>query len=182
MWGTGVGQPQGAFNSDACVSQAKESGQAAETIEAENIMKMYSRIYSPRKAKGAWYYNAECLPQLLTLELTVGTGGQALYIPAGGLASLPNNTIFGRPAYETEHCEALGTVGDIVFGNFSDYLVVLRSRSAKTAMSVHLRFQYDETAFRSTFSIDGRPWWDKALTPRKGSSTLSPWVKLATRA
>lgn len=50
-------------------------------------------------------------------------------------------------------------------------------------MSIHLRFDYGETAFRFMFEIDGQPWIAEPLTPFKGSAnTLSPFVTLATRA
>jgi hypothetical protein len=49
-------------------------------------------------------------------------------------------------------------------------------------MSMHVRFLYDETAFRFVFRMDGQPLWDKPLTPYKGTTTTSTTVTLATRA
>jgi hypothetical protein len=51
------------------------------------------------------------------------------------------------------------------------------------ASSIHLRFDYDQTAFRFVFRIDGQPWWPTAATPLYATSdTLSPFVTLAERA
>jgi len=50
------------------------------------------------------------------------------------------------------------------------------------ASSMHTRFTTDETEFRVTSRLDGRPWIDSALTPRNGSNTLSPFINLAARS
>ena len=183
MFGTGVGKPMGAFTSDACVSQAIETGQAADTIVTENIIKMNSVIWSPSRGRGEWYYNGECIPQLETMTLAAGTAGVPAYWPAGGLTGATPASIKGRPAYETEHCLALGDCGDIVFGDFSQYVLGMKG-SVETAMSIHLYFDYDETAFRATFLVDGKPLWETTLKPRKGAAArrVSPFVTLAARA
>lgn len=182
MFGTGVGQPLGAFASTACISTAKESGQAADTIVFENIINMTADLWPQSSANAKWYYNGEALPQLATMVLEVGAGGVPVYL-AGGAATAMPASLWGRPAYPTEHCEALGDAGDIVLGDFAQYLLATKG-TVKTAMSIHLRFVYDEVAFKSTFRIDGRPAWEQSLRPRKGASAkrLSPWVKLAARA
>ena len=95
----------------------------------------------------------------------------------------PTNTIFGRPANSTDHAEALGDSGDILFADWSQYLLAMKGTTA-TEMSIHLRFDYAETAFRSMFRVDGRPAWDTNMKPRKGAAArrVSPFVKLAARA
>ena len=40
----------------------------------------------------------------------------------------------------------------------------------------------DESVFRLVYRCDGQPLWSAALTPFKGSNTLSPFVTLAERA
>ena len=179
--GTGAGQPLGILNAPCLVTQAAEAGQAAATIEAWNIIKMYARMPARNKTKAAWFINAECLPQLLTLRMPVGTGGQLMYTPPGGLSGAPYGTLFGRPVVELETCSALGTVGDIIFADFSQYLIGRRKRGIQKATSIHLRFDYDETAFRFVMRIDGQPWWETTLTPMYGTATQSPFVVLATR-
>ena len=183
MFGTGVGKPLGAWNSDAVISTAKETGQAADTIVFENIVNMVADLNGPSVAGAKWYYNGEALPQLATMALAVGTGGVPVYLPANGAAGSMPGSLWGRAAYSTEHCEALGDAGDIVLGDMSEYLLATKG-DLKTALSIHLRFDYDETAFRSTFRVDGRPTWEQSLRPRKGATAkrVSPWVKLAARA
>ena len=54
--------------------------------------------------------------------------------------------------------------------------------SIESAMSMHLRFDYNESVFRWLFAVDGQPWVISSLTPAKGSNTLSPFVTLQTRS
>lgn len=181
MFGTGVGQPQGAFNSDACISVTKEIGQAADTIVFENLIKASSNLWEQSYGRANWYYNQECLPQLRTMVLNVGTAGIPVWLPGNLTGGIPT-TIDGRPAFSTEHCAALGDTGDVVVGDFGQYLLAIKG-SINTAMSIHLRFDYDEIAFKATFRVDGRPAWEQSLRPRKGATAkrVSPWVKIAAR-
>ncbi|KKL05067.1 hypothetical protein LCGC14_2609760, partial [marine sediment metagenome] len=112
--GTGVGQALGILASGALVTVAKEGGQAAATIVAANIVKMFSRLHPPSYSNAIWMANMGTFPQLSILSIAVGTGGTTLWQPANGLAGAPNQTIMGLPLFLTEHCQALGTVGDIV--------------------------------------------------------------------
>jgi hypothetical protein len=51
----------------------------------------------------------------------------------------------------------------------------------QTATSTEFKFGNDKTAMRVIERVDGTPWIKSAITPRKGSNTLSPFVKVATR-
>ena len=42
-------------------------------------------------------------------------------------------------------------------------------------------FLYDENVFRFIYRVDGKPIWNKPLTPYKGSASVSPFVTLAKR-
>jgi HK97 family phage major capsid protein len=185
MFGSGAGQPMGAFTgSTHCVQVAKETGQDKDTITYQNILGMISAIMDTPGGGGFWMANREVIPQLLSLNQAVGTGGAVVYPPAGGSIANPvPTTINGQPLIYTDHCEALGDAGDIVFGNFAYYLVAMKG-SIETAMSIHLYFDYDRQAFRSTFRVDGRPAFQKTTKPRKGASSrrVGPFVKLAERA
>jgi hypothetical protein len=49
-------------------------------------------------------------------------------------------------------------------------------------MSIHVQFLYDESIFRFVLRLDGQPERASALTPYKGSDTLSHFVALQTRS
>ena len=179
--GSGAGEPEGFQNAGAVVNVAKESGQAAATVVYENLVKMYARMLPASLNRAVWVANHEVFPQLATMALSVGTGGSAIWIGNGGAANTPPVTIFGRPVIFTEKAEALGTAGDIVFADFSYYLIGDR-QSMSARSSEHRNFEKDETVFRVVQRLDGRSWLNSAITPHKGSSTLSPFVRLATRS
>lgn len=178
--GTGVGEPLGWLNADAAVSVTKETGQAAATIVWENIVKMYSRMLPTSHGNAVWIASHDTFPELATMALSVGTGGSAIWLNNG--VAGPPMTILGRPVYFTEKTSVLGTAGDINFVDLSYYVIGDR-QSMQVDTSAHYKFQNDKTALRLIQRVTGRPWIQSALTPRNGSSsTLSPFVKTATRA
>lgn len=177
--GVGGGQPLGIINADALITVAKETGQAATTITAENIDKMYSRMLPSSRAKAVWLAHPDTLPQIVAMSRSVGTGGSAAVM--GNLTGSAPASLYGRPIIMSEKCQTLGTAGDIFFVDFSYYVIGDR-QTLSMASSPHVRFQNDETVWRFTQRLDGRPWLESALTPRNGSNTLSPFVNLATRS
>lgn len=179
--GTGAGMPQGVLNAACLVSVSKESGQAAATVNYTNIVKMFARLYGPSRANAVWLINQDVEPQLHQMSLAVGTGGSAVYLPPGGASDVPYSRLYGRPVIPVEWCPTLGTVGDILLVDLSQYATITKGGIA-SAMSIHLRFDYDESVFRWIFRMDGQPLWSSALTPFKGSQTQSPFVALATRS
>lgn len=182
MNGTGAGQPKGILNSDATVSVTKETGQAAATIMPENLIKMWSRCWAKSRTNAVWFINQDIEPSLHTMGMEFGLGGgQLVYMPAGGLSSSPYGTLYGRPVIPVEQCATLGTVGDIVLADLSQYLWVDKG-GITASNSVHVRFLYDEMTYKFSYRADGQSLWASALTPANGSNTLSPFVTLATRS
>lgn len=181
--GSGAGQPYGVLNVPCLITVTPETGQASSTIVFENIVKMYARLW--RKSAGVWFANHDVLPQLMTMSIAVGTGGVPVYLPAGGASGKPYDTLMGLPVIWTEHCQTLGTKGDIYLCDWSQYLVgqkAGRGAGLKFDTSIHLYFLSDETAFRFVYRVDGQPWWPSALKPRYSSDTLSPFIALDNRA
>jgi len=181
--GDGSGKPLGVLGADCTVSVAKETGQGAATIVTENIAKMWARLHPAARANAVWFVNNEVEEQFDYLYIAVGTGGVPTYLPPGGISDAPYGRLKGRPVIPLEYCAALGTVGDIILADLSAYATGLKG-GVDAAMSMHLRFDYNETAFRFLFQIDGRPWLASAITPYKATSgrTLSTFVTLATRS
>jgi len=180
--GTGVGQPLGILNADATVSIAKETGQAAATIVFENIVNMWARLWAKSRPNAVWFINQSIEPQLQSMSLAVGTGGVPVYLPAGGLSTSGYGSLMGRPVIPIEQCSALGTVGDIILADMSQYWEINKG-GVQSASSIHVAFTTDQSAFRATLRDDYRPMWLSALTPFKDTAkTLSPFVTLATRS
>ncbi len=177
--GNGVGMPQGFLTAPAAVSITKETSQPAATIVWENIVKMYSRMLPSSLSRAVWICSIDTFPQLATMALAVGTGGSAIWLNNG--VQGPPMTILGRPVIFTEKTSVLGTAGDINFVDLGFYLI--GDRQVMSALSSpHYKFQNDQTAFRIIERVDGQPWLTSAITPKNSGATLSPFVKIETRA
>lgn len=178
--GNGSGLPLGITNSAGPrVSTTKETGQAADTIVHANISNMWKNVDSRSKARGVWLYNGECGPQFDQLVLTAGAGAVEQRVVTYNEAGMLR--IKGRPALEIEQASALGDEGDLVYADFSQY-VLIRKGGLEQAESMHVRFIYGENTLRWIYRVNGSPMWSSALTPYKGSGTRSPFVTLAARA
>ena len=178
--GTGAGQPLGILNSGCLVTATAEAGQATDTILFENVLKMWSQMLAPSRANAVWLINQACEPQLYSMALSAGTGAVPVYMPAGGISGSPYSTLFGKPVIPVEQASALGDVGDIMLADMSKYLIAEKA-GIQMASSMHVKFIYDEMAFRVTYRVDGQPIMNKAITPFKGANDLSCFVALAAR-
>lgn len=179
--GTGGGQPLGWLASSALVSIAKETGQPAATVKAANIRKMYNAMPAGLRAGAAWFINQDVETVLEDLAVDVGAGGQPIYLPPGGIADAPLARLRNRPVIPVEYCAALGTVGDILFANPRMYGMAVKGAVDGQA-SMHLKFDYAQTAFRFIWEVDGQPWVKSSITAYKGGTERSPFVALATRS
>lgn len=181
--GTGAGKPLGLLNSGSLISVSKETSQAAATVVHQNISKMWARLHPRSRSRAIWLHNVDLEPELdnLFLPVTNVAGSENV----GGLTNMlfdqGNRTLKGRPLVPCEYCATLGTVGDLILWDPLGYLTGVRE-GIRTAMSMHVRFVYAETAFRFMYEVDGQPWLNAAQTPYKGTNTLSTHVALATRS
>lgn len=174
--GTGAGQPLGWMNASALVTQAKESGQSADTIVAANVAKMYSRVINP--AEAIWFVNQDAFGQLATMTV----GDQPIWTPPStGFQNAPGGLLFGRPVRFSEHCATLGDLGDIQLVSPKGYYAATKRNAPQYAESIHLFFDYNMKAFRWTFRMGGQPHLSAAVSPNKGSTTRSHFVTLAAR-
>lgn len=178
--GTGAGMALGINNSGCVVSVGKEVGQAANTIVYENIVNMWSRMLARSRPSSIWVINQDCEPQLNRMTVAVGTGGVPVYMPAGGVSASPYATLMGVPVVPLEQCATVGDTGDIMLCDFSKYKAIDKGGIQKD-VSIHVRFIYDESVFRFVYRFDGQPVLASAITPFKGTNTLSHFVKLDAR-
>lgn len=177
LFGTGVGEFEGVMNSPCLVSISKETGQAGTTVVYENIVKMRARCW--KYSNAIWLANHDTLPQLMLLNQSVGTGGAVIWQPSA--REDHPDTLLGRPLFFTEFCKTLGTTGDIILGNWTQYLEGTLA-PVRQAESMHVRFLNHERTFKFWLENAGRCWWRSALTVNQGSNSLSPFVALATRS
>lgn len=170
MRGSGSGQMMGFLNHPSLISVTRD---ADDLITLTN---MVSRIPSRLKAGMVWLHHADWLPKLIRLKI----GDTPVFIPPGGLPNAPGGLLLGKPLIETEHCSAVGTAGDLILSNLSQYVYIEKENEGmRFDQSMHVRFLYDEMAFRWVYRINGQPILRSAITPAHGSSTQSPFVTVA---
>jgi len=176
--GTGAGEPLGILNAPCLITVDAENGQTSSTIVYENLVNMMARMHAASFGNSLWICHQSTIPQLLTLTIAVGTGGN--HIPVMTRDGKGNFEILTRPVIFTEKTETLGSVGDVILADFSQYAVGLRE-DMRLDFSPHKYFESDQTLARLISRHDGMPLWDETLTLEDGSTTVSPFVTLAAR-
>jgi len=185
--GLGDGQPLGILSAPCLVTVAKETSQAASTVLAANVLKMYSRMPASNRANAVWIINQDVEPLLPQVTVNVknvaGTenvGGGPIFIPPGGLSGAQYGTLLGRPIVMTEASPALSSAGDIILADLNQYICITKG-GVKADQSMHFYFDQNMRAFRFVFRLGGQPWLSAAMARRNGSNTLSHFVALGAR-
>lgn len=173
--GDGAGKPLGYRSVSAYIAQAKENSQTAATINTANVAKMMARMPAGSYANAVWLVDQTALSQLPLLTV----GNQPVW--TANFQESPYGNLLGRPVIAHEHGATLGTLNDIDLVDLSEYMFIDRG-GIRGDVSMHVRFLYDEMAFRFTYRCDGGPIFRSPLTPKSGGDTQSPFVGLATRA
>lgn len=177
--GTGAGMPLGILSAASLVAQAKEAAQAADTIVAANIAKMYGRCMKGAGANLVWLINPDAYAQIITMTL----GDQPIWTaPTQGIAGAPDGLLMGRPIVLTDACDTVGDQGDIILANMAGYRAITKAGGEEFSESMHLWFDQDVTAFKLVFRMDGAPALAAAVTPPNSAVTRSHFVALAARA
>lgn len=174
MFGNGVGKPLGwaAGNYAGKVTVSRAGGGA---IAAPDALKLAARLKTEGGPDRSFYVgHPSTIPQLAVMTV----GNQPVWLPPNGLQSAPGGTLLGRPLYISGHCSVLGTEGDLQLINPAGYLAVQRGPS-RSDSSIHLYFDYATTAFRTLVRVGGMPLLKTAVSPAKGSDTLSHAVILS---
>ena len=178
--GTGAGMPQGVLAAAALVAVGKKVGQPADTFIWENAKAIRGRVAPRSFQRGVWLINQEDVEQLEGMHMPVGTGGVPVYMPAGGISERQYSTLYGRPVLVCEQSPALGDQGDVMFFDGAYYMIGWKGM-VDQSMSIHLEFDYNRTCFRWVLELDGQPSITAAITPYKGTKTLSPFVTVEAR-
>jgi len=173
--GTGAGEPQAILNAAAKIQVTRDGAGA---VVLADILAMLARLRVLSDSSVKWIANRTVLPQLAQLNLAVGTGGAPVWIPSNDASKGVPSTLYGYPVQFTEYCKALGTAGDIMLGDFSQYEIADLVSGPEAAESMHIKFLEAQTAYRIIKYIDGQVAPKKVFTPKNGD-TLAPFVHLS---
>ena len=175
--GTGDGQPLGILNDPALITVVKEEDQSAATITYQNVVNMFSRLAPSCFSNAVWLANPSVIPQLLTMTITIGTGGAQIPVFKEEASRF---TLLGKEIIFTEKCPALGAKGDLILADLSQYAIGMRKEIALDRSNVP-GWMEDMIDYRVIVRVDGQGTWDKPVTPKNGT-TLSWAVALEARA
>jgi HK97 family phage major capsid protein len=183
--GTGAGVPLGILNAPALISVAKDASQTNTTITATNIANMASRLAPNSWSRATWIVSPSALAQLFTVKIVVRNAADSDNVGGfqpGFFTANPDGTytLLGRPLIVSDRCSALGVKGDILLCDLRSYLVGIR-QNAELLVDNSIGFKESEIWFRLNCRIDGQPAIQAPITPRVGSTTLSPFVTLDPR-
>ena len=177
--GSGVDRPLGFLNAPCVEEVAAEAAQEADTIVYENLLEMWARLPASSMNRAVWLANQDTMRQLGTMALSVGTGGAPVWV-VNATNGLPMS-IMGRPLIFTEKMDTIGDAGDIALIDPSFYLIG-DLQTVTVTSSEHYKFKDRMTAFSIVERVDGTPWLESSITPRRGANNLSPFVTLQARA
>lgn len=177
LFGDGVGKPLGAISGPAAVVQAKESGQAANTVVPANITKMVQRLLVGQLGNAVWI----ATPDILAALEAMTVGQYPVYLPGQVMSNAPYGLLKGRPLLLSEHAAALSSQSDISLVALKGYRTITKAGGLRTDTSMHLYFDADATALRVTFRMNGQPILSGPITPPKSSQTRTHFVTLASR-
>ena len=179
--GAGGGQPLGILNAPCLISVTRQN---TSRVVVKDLYNIYGQILPASRDKFAWIMNHEVLTDLL---YTIAENAPAVYGSTPAYSATPvfqksiidpvAKTILGRPYFVTEKMSALGDAGDIGAFDLSYFLIGDRQPLTVDASSL-VYFTSDYTAWRFKERLDAQPWLASAITPFKGSHTLSPFVAL----
>jgi len=191
LFGDGNGRPLGALssNNSALLTLDRTDGQAdAVILSGQDIYNMRKRVY--KYDQSVWIANIDLYDILsnLVIESPNNAGIVKLFYPQNPVAGMPD-TLLGRPVIWTEFAPGVtsGNSGSDITEwdskflscvNFSQMLYGYRSVDTMER-SMHVRFLEREDLFLFTTEDDARPWWKTTLIPKRGVSTMSPFVTLS---
>lgn len=169
LTGNGVGKPLGVLNAGSLVSINRAT---ANQISYDDVVSLYSRLYPGSVGNAVWIANVNTVPQLANIR---DTGNNNLWIQSAS-AGVPSR-LFGLPLMLTEKLPGLGSKGDLMLVDFSQYAIGMR-QEAIIDVSNAPGWTRDVISLRVIVRVDGSPLWDSAITPNTGSDSLSWAVAL----
>ena len=168
--GDGVGKPKGVLSGGALISAVRLDANKVQNVD---ILGMWQRLHPAHRANSAWFINSEVEPQLDQLALTSSLEARYINYGVDGVMRMK-----GRPVIVNEFSSALGTVGDILLADMTDYLFWEKG-GLQSSVNPWIQWLTHEQAFKFTYRVDGTPASYSAITPAYGTNTQSPYIALA---
>jgi HK97 family phage major capsid protein len=168
--GNGVAKPLGSLNDPALI---KITRTGANTFVYTDVVNMYSRLAPSCVRNAVWCISPSVVPQLASME---DTGNHLIWTPnpvyGGAISGALPNSLLGLPVIVTEKLPSLGSEGDVLLADFSNYAYgttgsMILEKSNAPGWSEGL------ISYRAIIRLDGMGLWQDPITPLNGGNTLS---------
>ena len=172
LQGNGVGKPLGVLNANATISVNRNT---ANTVKYVDIATLFAKLLPGSINRAVWVISPTVIPQLLQLQ---DGANRAIFISIDqGAVKPPIWKLLGLPVQMTEMVPALGTKGDVMLIDCSNYVIGDRM-ALEVAASEHVNFLKNQMTWRFVQRVDGQPWMDKPVTLQDGTTQVSAFVAL----
>ena len=176
LHGSGIGRPLGIMPSGGMTTVTRTALGKIDIADFGNLSK---RLLPGSWKTAVWLINPMVLGELFELQTAAAN--------SASIINLADMRILGRPIIVTEKCAALNTTGDIILADF-DNGYVIGDRSMTIEGSRHANYGgtsgylQNQTGWRIVLRVAGQPVLSAAITPKRGSNTLSHFVCLSTNS
>lgn len=191
--GNGMGSPLGVLNAPSSIQVTRNTGSA---IKYQDIDTMWSRLWGFCKRNAVWHCTDSVIDELDAVFSGTSNWPENIYTPVGKANNaLP--LIKGRPVLVVEQTAKVGSKGDLVLADWSQYGLCVRVPAANSdaptmevaygdpgmlvehTFSDQKYFDTDSVVFRYKARLDGKPMWNQSVTLADGSGQVQgPFVIL----
>lgn len=188
--GSDVGQPMGLLKSPATLTVSRSS---SNHIVFADLVAMLAAFHQAHLKNAMWVGNQTIYTDLMAV---VNGSGNYVFQPnnqitqatmpslidrttSNGLKYAAQGTLLGLPIRFTEKLPALGTTGDLMLIDPTQYGVATRM-GLEIGVSEHFQFNTDQITYRFKLRNDARPLWLGPYVSADSANTkFSPFVKIA---
>ena len=167
LQGDGVGKPLGVIGAAGTFTQVRVAANAFGYVDAVNMMLHFRKVKG-----GVWVLHQSVMADLYTMQ---DPGNNYVFVQ--GASGAPATSLLGYPVLWTENTQTLGTTGDVILADFSQYYIA-RNKGITVEVSREHLFRNDQTCFRVVARVDGQPAVQQPIYLADGATQVSPFVEL----
>lgn len=166
--GNGINKPLGALNAGATKYVSR---QVANQVSYTDLVNMVARLLMRGGTQPVW-----SMPQSMLPQLALMTDPEGHYIWSESARDGFAGNLLGYPVRWNNRSPMLGTKGDMLIADWSQYLIKDGS-GPFVAASEHVLFLQNKTVIKIFWNVDGSPWLTAPIKEENGWE-VSPFVAL----
>lgn len=178
--GAGSKMPLGVLNAPATIQVSRSVPGHFKFADAAT---MFSKLHWRSWGSSAWMMHYSLIPELMQM-VDNSSHNQLVWLSPFGTGTdtaatqkFPMVFLNGLPIIFTEKLPKLGTLGDVVLVDWSQYVIANRM-DLQIDVSPHVKFTTNQMVWRVIARCDGRPWLNSFISDASGY-TSSPFVTMA---